>query len=96
MRRALLVVTLVTCACALARADVAHDKVRADKLFEDGRRYLKTIIQGKTRGVATLTSWNARPIRNVKLEWIGEIYLVIRADQIGRIRTRKVPRTKRR
>ena len=54
-----------------------------------GRRYLKTITQGKTRAVVTLTSWNAKPIENVKLEWIGEIYLVIRAGQIARIAARR-------
>jgi repressor LexA len=62
----------------------------------DGRRYLKTIMQGKTRAFATLTSWNAKPIENVKLEWIGEIYLVIRAGQIKRLATRKAGRSVRR
>ena len=61
----------------------------------DGRRYLKTITQGKTRAWVTLTSWNAKPIENVKLDWIGEIYLVIRAGQIARIAARKT-RAKRR
>jgi repressor LexA len=55
----------------------------------NGRRYLKTITQGRTRAVVTLTSWNAKPIENVKLEWIGEIYLVIRAGQIARIAARR-------
>ena len=62
---------------------------------KDGRRYLKTITQAKRRSVVTLTSWNAKPIENVKLEWIGEIYLVIRADQVGRIAARTM-RAKRR
>lgn len=61
-----------------------------------GRRYLKTITQGRTRAVATLTSWNAKPIENVKLDWIGEIYLVIRAGQIARIASRKPARIVRR
>jgi repressor LexA len=61
----------------------------------DGRRYLKRVTQGRTRAHVTLTSWNARPIENVKLEWIGEIYLVIRAGQIARIASRKM-RAKRR
>jgi repressor LexA len=56
---------------------------------KSGRRYLKTITQGKSRSVVTLTSWNAKPIENVKLEWIGEIYLVIRAGQVGRIAARR-------
>ncbi|MDQ8729434.1 S24 family peptidase [Bradyrhizobium sp. LHD-71] len=63
---------------------------------KDGRRYLKTITQGRTRAVATLTSWNAKPIENVKLEWIGEIYLVIRAGQIARIANRKPAKVARR
>lgn len=63
---------------------------------KDGRRYLKTITQGKTRSVVTLTSWNAKPIENVKLEWIGEIYLVIRAGQIARIASRRQTRAAKR
>jgi repressor LexA len=63
---------------------------------KDGKRYLKTITQGKTRSTVTLTSFNAKPINNVKLEWIGEIYLVIRANQIGRIGTRQNSRKVRR
>jgi repressor LexA len=63
---------------------------------KNGRRYLKTITQGKTRAFATLTSWNAKPIENVRLEWIGEIYLVIRAGQIRRLATRKAGRSTRR
>lgn len=62
---------------------------------KNGRRYLKTITQGRRRNSVTLTSWNAEPIENAKLEWIGEIYLVIRADQVGRIAARKM-RAKRR
>ena len=61
----------------------------------DGRRYLKTITQGKTRASVTLTSWNAKRIDNVKLEWIGEIYLVIRAGQIARLAAAGKRRTKR-
>jgi repressor LexA len=45
-----------------------------------GRRYLKTVTRGKGRAV-TLTSFNAKTIENVKLAWIGEIYLTIRARQ---------------
>jgi repressor LexA len=39
---------------------------------EDGRRFIKTIMRGE-RGV-NLISWNAAPIENVKLVWIGEIF----------------------
>lgn len=38
----------------------------------DGRRFIKTIMRGQ-KGV-TLTSWNAEPIEDVRLEWIGEIF----------------------
>lgn len=38
----------------------------------DGRRFIKTITRGAS-GV-TLTSWNAAPIEDVHLEWIGEIF----------------------
>jgi repressor LexA len=52
---------------------------------KDGRRYLKTIGRGKTRGTVTLLSFNARPIENVRLDWIGEIYLAVRAGQVRRL-----------
>lgn len=41
----------------------------------DGRRFIKTIVRG-AEGV-NLISWNANPIENVKLEWIGEIFAVL-------------------
>jgi phage repressor protein C with HTH and peptisase S24 domain len=41
----------------------------------DGRRYIKTIMRGQT-GV-NLFSWNANPIENVHLDWIGEIFAVL-------------------
>jgi repressor LexA len=47
----------------------------------DGHRFLKTIQRGKSRGQVTLVSFNAKPIENVKLEWIGEIELVLRSGQ---------------
>lgn len=48
----------------------------------DGKRYLKQILKG-ARGV-NLFSWNAKPIENVSLDWIGEIYVTVRSDQIRR------------
>ena len=33
----------------------------------------------------TLLSFNARPIENVRLDWIGEIYLAVRAGQVRRL-----------
>lgn len=41
----------------------------------DGRRFIKTITRGQD-GV-TLLSFNAPPIENVHLDWIGEIFAVI-------------------
>ncbi len=41
----------------------------------DGRRFIKTIMRGPD-GV-NLFSWNAPPIENVSLEWIGEIFAII-------------------
>ncbi|MCO5085118.1 MAG: helix-turn-helix domain-containing protein [Mesorhizobium sp.] len=42
----------------------------------NGRRFIKTIMRGDGDSV-TLTSWNAAPIENVRLEWIGEIFAVL-------------------
>ncbi len=36
-----------------------------------GERYLKTIERGNAANVVNLTSFNAKPIMAVKLEWIG-------------------------
>lgn len=47
-----------------------------------GKRYLKQIMKGP-RGI-NLLSWNAKPIENVSLDWIGEIYATVRADQVRR------------
>lgn len=41
----------------------------------DGRRFIKTIIRGQ--GGVNLLSWNANPIENVHLEWIGEIFAIL-------------------
>lgn len=42
----------------------------------DGRRFIKTIMRGQG-GLVNLLSWNAAPIENVHLDWIGEIFAVI-------------------
>src|SRR3981189_435288 len=41
--------------------------------LKTGERYLKTIERGKSPTSVNLTSFNAKPITGVKLEWIGEI-----------------------
>lgn len=40
----------------------------------DGRRFLKTIMKGSPY---TLMSFNAAPIENVSIEWIGEIFAIL-------------------
>lgn len=42
----------------------------------DGRRFLKTIMRGQN-GLVNLLSWNAAPIENVQLEWVGEIFATL-------------------
>lgn len=42
----------------------------------DGRRFIKTIMRG-SNGHVNLFSWNAAPIEDVMLEWIGEIFAVL-------------------
>jgi transcriptional regulator with XRE-family HTH domain len=53
----------------------------------DGKRYLKRITKGSRLRHFDLESFNAPVIRNVKLEWISKVQLVVRAGewkQIGR------------
>src|SRR5690606_26069048 len=49
----------------------------------DGRRFLKTIRRGE-KGY-NLISWNDHPIENQEIEWVGEIYVTIRANQLQRM-----------
>lgn len=51
----------------------------------DGRRFLKEIQYGRRRGVYNLYSYNAKMIEDVRLEWVGEIWVTIKAQQIRRI-----------
>lgn len=55
----------------------------------DGKRFLK-VIQ-KSGEAIDLVSWNDHPIKDVRLEWIGEIYSTIRASQLRRV-TRSIDR----
>lgn len=48
----------------------------------DGRRFLKTIMKGTP---ITLMSFNAAPIENVGLEWVGEIFAVMPRTQLKRV-----------
>lgn len=51
---------------------------------DDGRRFIKTIMRGQD-GTVNLFSWNAPPIENVKLEWIGEIFGAFPRAQMRRV-----------
>jgi len=59
-----------------------------------GERYLKTIERGKSANLVNLTSFNAKPINGVKLEWIGEICVTLPRAQIERLRTRATSRAR--
>ena len=66
--------------------------------LKSGERYLKTIGRGKSPTLVNLTSFNAKPINGVKLEWIGEICVTLPRGQIERLRnkaarTRKTAKT---
>jgi len=63
--------------------------------LRSGERYLKTIERGKTAHVVNLTSFNAKPITGVKLEWIGEICVTLPRGQIDRLRARAAARSRR-
>ncbi|MDE1937226.1 S24 family peptidase [Bradyrhizobium sp.] len=62
--------------------------------LKTGERYLKTIERGKTAHVVNLTSFNAKPITSVKLEWIGEICVTLPRGQIERLRARAAGRSR--
>jgi repressor LexA len=59
-----------------------------------GERYLKTIERGKSASMVNLTSFNAKPINGVKLEWIGEICVTLPRAQIERLRGKAAARTR--
>ena len=56
--------------------------------LKTGERYLKTIERGNLPALVNLTSFNAKPIVGVKLEWIGEICVTLPRGQIARLRTK--------
>ena len=63
--------------------------------LKTGERYLKTIGRGKSPTVVNLTSFNAKPITGVKLEWIGEICVTLPRGQIERLRAKAAARARR-
>jgi repressor LexA len=62
--------------------------------LKTGERYLKTVERGKSSAVVNLTSFNAKPITGVKLEWIGEICVTLPRGQIERLRTKAAARAR--
>src|ERR1700684_1074848 len=62
--------------------------------LKTGERYLKTIERGKSASVVNLTSFNAKPIIGVKLEWIGEICVTLPRGQIERLRAKAAARAR--
>ncbi len=56
--------------------------------LKTGQRYLKTIERGKSPNTVNLSSFNAKPINGVKLEWIGEICVTLPRAQIARMRAK--------
>src|SRR4029077_7874537 len=62
--------------------------------LKTGERYLKTIERGNAANVVNLTSFNAKPIMAVKLEWIGEICVTLPRGPIERLRARPAARSR--
>ena len=62
--------------------------------LKTGERYLKTIERGKAPSQVNLTSFNAKPINGVKLEWIGEICMILPKGQIDRLRSKAASRSR--
>ena len=62
--------------------------------LKTGERYLKTIERGKSANMVNLTSFNAKPINGVKLDWIGEICVTLPRGQIERLRARAAARAR--
>jgi repressor LexA len=63
--------------------------------LKTGERYLKTIERGKSPSLVNLTSFNAKPIVGVKLDWVGEICLSMPKGQLERLRAKSArPRKK--
>ena len=63
--------------------------------LKTGERYLKTIERGKSPSVVNLSSFNAKQIVGVKLEWVGEICLSMPRGQLERLRAKSARPRKR-
>lgn len=67
------------------RADVQRYVEVGDEVAvrtADGHRYLKEVESGSKRGLFNLRSHNASLIRDVAIEWVGEIFIIVKASQI--------------
>jgi repressor LexA len=62
--------------------------------LKTGERYLRTIERGKSATLVNLTSFNAKPIVGVKLDWIGEICVTLPRGQIERLRAKAAGRSR--
>jgi len=62
--------------------------------LKTGERYLKTIERGKGTGLVNLSSFNAKPINGVKLDWVGEICVTLPRGQIARLRAKAAARAR--
>lgn len=56
-------------------------------LTEEGRRFIKTVMNG-AGGTVTLNSWNADPIFDQRLKWVGEIFAVLPPASVRHIARR--------
>lgn len=54
----------------------------------DGKRFVKQIMRGGKPGTYNLISFNARPIEDVRIEWLGEIWVTLRHGQLRRVEAR--------
>lgn len=52
-------------------------------LTDKGYRALKEIQRGRSSNFYNLASYNAKLIEDVKIQWVGEIYLVVKARQVS-------------
>jgi repressor LexA len=62
--------------------------------LKTGERYLKTVERGKSPSAVNLTSFNAKPIVGVKLDWIGEICVTLPRGQIERMKAKTAARAR--
>jgi repressor LexA len=62
--------------------------------LKTGERYLKTVERGKSPSLVNLSSFNAKPIVGVKVDWIGEICVTLPRGQIERMKAKTAARTR--